>query len=98
MQDIRGVQARSGAGVPAGEASGVRLERVGNRPWARHAAVESLQEDRAVWPHERDRVMSGKDWNSELKKIDRMLEGASDEALLPAKNAPTPAARAEAVG
>ena len=41
--------------------------------------------------------MSGKDWNSELKKIDRMLEGASDEALLPAKNAPTPAARAEAV-
>ena len=41
--------------------------------------------------------MSGKDWDSELKKIDRMLEGASDEALLPAKNAPTPAARAEAV-
>ena len=41
--------------------------------------------------------MSSKDWDSELKKIDRMLEGASDEALLPAKNAPTPAARAEAV-
>ena len=41
--------------------------------------------------------MSGKDWESELKKIDRMLEGASDEALLPAKNAATPAARAEAV-
>ncbi len=41
--------------------------------------------------------MSGKNWDSELKKIDRMLEGASDEALLPAKNAPTPAARAEAV-
>jgi hypothetical protein len=41
--------------------------------------------------------MSGNDWDSELKKIDRMLEGASDEALLPAKNAPTPAARAEAV-
>ena len=38
-----------------------------------------------------------KDWETELKKIDRMLEGASDEALLPAKNAPTPAARAEAV-
>src|SRR5688500_4133071 len=41
--------------------------------------------------------MSTKDWDSELKKIDRMLEGASDEALLPAKTAPTPAAKAEAV-
>ena len=41
--------------------------------------------------------MSTKDWDSELKKIDRMLEGASDEALLPAKNAKTPQARAEAV-
>jgi hypothetical protein len=41
--------------------------------------------------------MSEKNWDSELKKIDRMLEGASDEALLPAKSAPTPQARAEAV-
>jgi hypothetical protein len=41
--------------------------------------------------------MSTKDWDSELKKIDRMLEGASDEALLPAKTAKTPQARAEAV-
>ncbi len=41
--------------------------------------------------------MSEKDWDSELKKIDRMLEGASDEALLPAKTAPTPQAKAEAV-
>ena len=41
--------------------------------------------------------MSAKDWDSELKKIDRMLEGASDEALLPAKSAKTPQARAEAV-
>jgi hypothetical protein len=41
--------------------------------------------------------MSTKDWDSELKKIDRMLEGASDEALLPAKTAKTPEARAEAV-
>lgn len=41
--------------------------------------------------------MSTKDWDSELKKIDRMLEGASDEALLPAKSAATPQARAEAV-
>jgi len=41
--------------------------------------------------------MSSKDWDSELKKIDRMLEGASDEALLPAKSAKTPQARAEIV-
>ena len=41
--------------------------------------------------------MSNKDWDYELKKIDRMLEGASDEALLPAKAAPTPQAKAEAV-
>jgi hypothetical protein len=38
-----------------------------------------------------------RDWDSELKKIDRQLESVSDEALLPAKSAPTPAARAEAV-
>jgi len=41
--------------------------------------------------------MSSKDWDSELKKIDRMLEGASDEALLPSKSAKTPQARAEIV-
>jgi hypothetical protein len=41
--------------------------------------------------------MSGKDWDTEMKKIDRMLEGASDEALLPAKSAKTPQARADAV-
>jgi len=41
--------------------------------------------------------MSSKNWDSELKKIDRMLEGASDEALLPAKTAKTPQARAEMV-
>lgn len=41
--------------------------------------------------------MSAKDWDSELKKIDRVLEGASDEALLPAKSARTPQARADAV-
>jgi hypothetical protein len=36
-------------------------------------------------------------WDAELKKIDRMLEGASDEALLPTKSAKTPQAKAEAV-
>ena len=41
--------------------------------------------------------MSAKDWDTEMKKIDRMLEGASDEALLPAKSAKSPQARAEAV-
>ena len=38
-----------------------------------------------------------KDWDTEMKKIDRMLEGASDEALLPAKSAKSPQARVEAV-
>jgi hypothetical protein len=38
-----------------------------------------------------------RDWDAELKKIDRTLESVADEALLPAKSAPTPAARAQAV-
>lgn len=38
-----------------------------------------------------------KNWDEEMKKIDRQLESISDEALLPAKSAPTPAARAEVV-
>jgi hypothetical protein len=41
--------------------------------------------------------MSGRNWDAELKKIDSTLESISDEALLPAKTAPTPAARADAV-
>jgi hypothetical protein len=40
--------------------------------------------------------MSGRDWDSELKKIDRHLEAVSDEALLPAKAAKSPAERAQA--
>ncbi len=39
--------------------------------------------------------MSGRDWDAELRKIDRQLESLSDEAMLPAKGAPTPQARAE---
>jgi hypothetical protein len=35
-----------------------------------------------------------KDWDAELKKIDRRLESISDEALLPAPTAATPAAQA----
>ena len=35
-------------------------------------------------------------WDKELAKIDKQLESLSDEALLPAKNAPTPAAKVEA--
>jgi hypothetical protein len=38
-----------------------------------------------------------KNWEDELKKIDRQLESISDEALLPAKTAPTPTAKAAAV-
>ena len=38
--------------------------------------------------------MSGRDWDAEMRKIDRRLESVSDEALLPARGATTPAARA----
>ena len=38
-----------------------------------------------------------KNWEEEMKKIDRKLESISDEALLPAKTAATPAAKAVAV-
>ena len=41
--------------------------------------------------------MATRDWNKELAKIDRQLESLSDEALLPAKTASTPMAKAEAV-
>lgn len=41
--------------------------------------------------------MTPSNWEKELAKIDKQLESMSDEALLPAKSAPTPAAKAEAV-
>ena len=41
-------------------------------------------------PHEEPQLT---DWDAELKKIDKQLESVSDEALLPAKSAPTPAAK-----
>ncbi len=37
-----------------------------------------------------------RDWDAEMKKIDKQLESVSDEALLPAKTAATPAARVAA--
>ena len=42
--------------------------------------------------------MSDKNWDEELKKIDKQMERVSDEALFPSKGAPTPAAKAQAVG
>ena len=42
-------------------------------------------------------MASERDWAKEMAKIDKQLESISDEALLPAKNAPTPAAKAEIV-
>ncbi|HSA56391.1 MAG TPA: hypothetical protein VLE53_11860 [Gemmatimonadaceae bacterium] len=39
--------------------------------------------------------MATRDWDKELAKIDRQLESISDEALLPAKGAATPVAKAE---
>ena len=41
--------------------------------------------------------MNDRNWEAELKKIDRAMEGVSDEALLPAKGAPAGPARAAAV-
>ena len=40
--------------------------------------------------------MSERNWDAELKKLDRKLESVSDEALLPARTQPTPAAREQA--
>ena len=41
--------------------------------------------------------MPDRNWDQELKKIDRSLESVSDEALLPSRNAPPPEARARIV-
>ncbi len=41
--------------------------------------------------------MSDRNWDAELKKIDRQLESVSDEALFPAKSAKGPQAQAQAV-
>jgi hypothetical protein len=38
-----------------------------------------------------------RDWDAELKKVDRVLETVSDEALLPTKAADTPKERAQVV-
>lgn len=37
--------------------------------------------------------MSGRDWDAELRRIDRQLESVSDEAMFPTKAAATPQAR-----
>lgn len=41
--------------------------------------------------------MSDRNWDAELKKIDRAMESVSDEAMFPAKTARTPDAKAAAV-
>ena len=40
--------------------------------------------------------MTDRNWDAELKKIDRAMEGVSDEALFPAKSAGSPAAKTAA--
>lgn len=40
--------------------------------------------------------MTDRNWDAELKKIDRAMESVSDEAMFPAKSAATPQARAAA--
>ena len=39
--------------------------------------------------------MSDRDWESEMKKIDKQMERVSDEALFPSKQAASPAAKAQ---
>lgn len=41
--------------------------------------------------------MSDRNWEAELKKIDRAMEGVSDEAMFPSKSAPTAAASSAAM-
>ena len=41
--------------------------------------------------------MSDRNWDAELKKIDRQLESVSDEAMFPTKSAKGPQAQAQAV-
>lgn len=39
--------------------------------------------------------MADRDWDAEMKKIDRQLERVSDEALFPSRQAATPQAKAQ---
>ena len=41
--------------------------------------------------------MSDRDWDAEMKKIDKQMERVSDEAMFPTKGAPTPQAKAVVV-
>ena len=41
--------------------------------------------------------MSDRDWDAEMKKIDKQMERVSDEAMFPSKGAPTPQAKAVVV-
>lgn len=42
--------------------------------------------------------MNDRNWDAELKKVDRAMETVSDEAMFPAKGVKSPDARAAAVG
>ena len=39
--------------------------------------------------------MTDRDWDAEMRKIDKQLESVSDEAILPSRGAKTPAVRAQ---
>ena len=60
--DAAGVQGRGGEGVHPGEAARVRLERLEDGRGDRHAALESVQEDRAVQHQTRDGRGSDGGW------------------------------------
>lgn len=71
---LRGVQAGGGEGVPDRQAAAIRLERVGNGAGARHAALQPLQEDRALRPHAGAGMSDQpRDWDKELAAIDKVI-------------------------
>src|SRR5207344_456809 len=96
VQNLRGVQARRRARVPAREAACVRLECFRDGAGAGYASIEPVQEDRALRFDSGDgELMPDRDWEKELAKVDKQLASLSDEALL-GPSAVAPSGKGEA--
>src|SRR5207237_10765661 len=71
------------------------MERERDGPCARHAAIQPLQEDRALRTHPGKHMTpppgDKRDWDKEMAKIDKQLESISDAQLFPDKKTATPA-------
>ena len=70
------VQGGVGEVLPGATASRARLEHLGDRPGAPHAALESLQEDRTVRVDEGVDMTEPRDWDKELANIDKAIAKA----------------------